>query len=103
MLKTEISNYLGIIRDSMIQSSIALAAASVLSFFLVPKQTQIVVDDDVPAQLITLGGKDNPQVVYVSTKKRKINPFPALIAIAAAAAAAFIKYKYDTENGIISE
>lgn len=103
MLQTETSKLLGIIRDSLIQSSIALAAASILSFFLVPKQTQIVVDDDVPAQLLTLGGKDNPKVVYVSTKKRSINPIPALLAIAAAAAAAFIKHKYDTDNGIISD
>ncbi|MBQ8827301.1 MAG: hypothetical protein IJ007_09425 [Oscillospiraceae bacterium] len=103
MLQTETSKLLGIIRDSLIQSSIALAAASILSFFLVPKQTQIVVDDDVPAQLLTLGGKDNPKVVYVSTKKRSINPLPAVLAIAAAVAAAVIKYKYDADNGIISD
>lgn len=101
MLNTEVSRLLGVIRDSMIQSALALTAASVLSFLLVPKQTEVVVDNDIPVQVMTLGGKNNPKAVYVSTKKHKLNPFPSLFAIAAAVAAAVIKMKYDSDNKII--
>ena len=103
MLNTEVSRLLGLIRDSLMQSALALLAGSVLSFFLVPKQTQIMVEDNVPAQLMTLGGKDNPKLVYVSTKKRKINILPTLLSAAAAIAAAVIKIKYDNDNKIISD
>ena len=103
MLNTEVSRLLGMIRDSLLQSALALTAASVLSFFLVPKQTEVIVDNGLPVQMMTLGGKDNPKAVYISTKKRKINPMPALLSVGAAVAAAVIKIKYDNDNNIISD
>lgn len=103
MLNTEVSRLLGLIRDALLQSAVALIAASVLSFFLVPKQTEVIVDNGIPVQMMTLGGKDNPKAVYISTKKRKINPLPALFSIGAAAAAAIFKIKFDNDNNIISD
>lgn len=81
----------------------ASASAAVMSFItqvivnglFMPKKTKIIIDGDIPAELIALGGKKAPEAVYISSKKRSINVAPAIFF----AAVAVILRKYlDDEN-----
>ena len=88
------------ITDSAVKN-FAAAAATAAIFSLVTeilvngvfakKFTEIRIDGELPAQLLTLGGKDNPQAVYITNKKKSIHIAPALLyGLAAAAAAAYL-------------
>ena len=79
--------------ESFVSAAAASAAASLLAQLanavFLPKKTEITVEGDVPAQLITLGKKNNPKAVYISTKKSRMNLMPALVL----AASAFVVYR----------
>lgn len=68
----EFSNLIKSIRDSLLSLSIVLAVYGIIERLFLPKQTKIIVDDGVPAELTVLGKKGNPKAVYVSTEKHHI-------------------------------
>lgn len=69
----EITNLLKSTRDTVLSLSIILAVYGIVERLFMPKQTKIIVDDGVPAELTVLGKKGNPKAVYVSSKKNHIN------------------------------
>ena len=72
-MNKEIMDFIKSVRDSLLSLSIVLVVYGIIERFFLPKQTKIIVDDGVPAELTVLGKKDNPKVVYVSNKKHKVN------------------------------
>ena len=88
------------ITDNAVKNFAGVCAASALFHFVTEvlvngifakKSTEIIIDGDLPASLVTLGGKDNPKAVFISNKKHNIHIAPALIyALGAFAAAAYL-------------
>lgn len=67
-------------------------AAAVLERIFAPKQTKIVIDGDIPAQLYAIGKKGGKsKAVYVSTKKTKMRIKPAVMFLAGAAVIGYAK------------
>ncbi|MBQ8568907.1 MAG: hypothetical protein IJ446_06795 [Oscillospiraceae bacterium] len=91
-------------RTALESVAAASASAAIMSFIsqvlvngiFVPKKTKIVIDGDIPAELIALGGKKAPEAVFISTKKRSVNVAPALVF--AAVALILRKYLDDEKN-----
>ena len=60
---------------------------------------EITLDGDLPAQILTLGGKDNPGTVYISSHRIRPRIGPSLMfLLAAAAAAAVLSYEKKNEQ-----
>ena len=74
--------------ESFVSAAAASAAASLLTqitnALFLPKKTEIIVEGDIPAQLVTLGKNGNPKAVYVSSKKGKMDLMPAILMALAA-------------------
>ena len=94
----EFSNLIKSIRDSLLSLSIVLAVYGIIEGLFLPKQTKIIVDDGVPAELTVLGKNGNPKAVYVSTQKHHVKFRGAiLLGIMAYCVNEFIK-KYEEEH-----
>lgn len=72
-MNKEIMDFIKSVRDSLLSLSLVLAVYGIIERLFLPKQTKIIVDDGVPAELTVLGKKGNPKVVYVSSKKHHVN------------------------------
>ena len=101
-MELEILRIMGEIRNTFARSAVMMLIGALASHFLLPKPTKIIVDEGVPAQLVTLGKEGNPKAVYVTNKEHKLNLLPTVLMAAAAAAMIILKRKYDKENNIIS-
>lgn len=101
-MEQNISQTLGELKTALFRSAAVMLVTAVLAKLFLPKPTEIVIDEGIPAELITIGKKDNPKAVYVTTKKHRVNVIPALLMAAAAAVVAAVKKQYDSDNGIIS-
>lgn len=69
--------------ESFAVSAISSAAIMALSQIvrngiLAPRTTKIEIDGKVPAELLTISGKDGPKAVYISSKKSRVNLLPAI-------------------------
>lgn len=96
----EFSNFIKSIRDSLLSLSIVLAVYGIIERLFLPKQTKIIVDDGVPAELTVLGKNGNPKAVYVSTEKHHINfRGAALLCIMAMLLNKFIQ-KYEEDHKV---
>ncbi len=99
-MNEEITNFLKSVRDSFLSISIVLVLYGFIERFLLPKQTKIVVDEGVSAELVALGKKGNPKAVYVSSKKNHLNFRGAIVfCIIANLLTSFIK-KYEEDHKI---
>ncbi|MCD7731631.1 MAG: hypothetical protein LUI05_09090 [Oscillospiraceae bacterium] len=97
-----ISQALGDLKTTLLQGAAAALVSAVLAKILLPKPTKIIIDEGIPAELVTIGKKDNPKAVYVSSKKHSANIAPAVILAAAAVAVSAFKKRYDEDNNIIN-
>lgn len=74
----------------------------VLSTLVNPQPTKIVVENGVPANIYTVGGKDAPRAVYVSSKPVRADWKPVLFFGAVFAACKFfLEYREDNVPNII--
>ncbi len=70
--------------------AVKCAAVSIVSEVLyktliAPRSSKVIVDKDVPTEIVAIGSKDGPAAVYVTTKKRRrINIVPAVACITVA-------------------
>ncbi len=100
-MEFEISRFMGELRSTFVKSALmALIGAAAARIFM-PKPTEIIVDEGIQAQLVTIGKSGNPKAVYITNKEHKINLLPAFLMAAAAVAMTIVKDKYDKENNII--
>lgn len=99
-MNNEITNFLKSVRDSLLSISIVLVLYGLVERFLLPKQTKIIVDDGVPAELTVLGKKGNPKAVYVSSKKNRINFRGAVFFCLAANILTKLIQKYEEEHKV---
>jgi|GEM_PF-6965014 len=75
----EITDMIKQVRDSFLALSVVLAVYGIVERFFLPKKTEIIVEEGIPAELTVLGKKGNPKAVYVSSKKHNLNMRGALI------------------------
>ncbi len=92
------SEMLGELRNTFLKGAAAMLVSSIITRLFAPKQTTIVVDDGIPTELYTLGKKDNPKAVYLSTKKHKINLVPTVLFLIAAIASSVLKSKIEKKD-----
>lgn len=99
-MNKEIMDFIKSVRDSLLSLSLVLAVYGIVERLFLPKQTKIVVDEGVPAELTVLGKKGNPKVVYVSNKKHRVNFRGALLMGAAAVLIHKGIEKYEEEHKV---
>lgn len=92
------SQLLDEIKNTLFKGSLAMLASAVISRLLAPKRTEIIVDNDVPAELYTVGQKDGPKAVYVTTKKHSVNLVPTILMLLAGILVWYIKKCYDESH-----
>lgn len=96
----DFTDFIKSVRDSLLSLSVVLALYGIIERLFMPKQTKIIVDDGVPAELTVLGKKGNPKAVYVSTQKHHVKFRGAiLLGIMAYCINEFIK-KYEEEHKV---
>ncbi len=88
--------------ESFAVSALTSAAMMALSQIvrnglLAPRSTKIEIDGNVPAEILTLKGKDGPKAVYISSKKSRVNLLPA-IAVAAVGLIVHFAVNQKSEN-----
>ena len=96
----DFTDFMKSVRDSLLSLSVVLALYGIIERLFMPKQTKIIVDDGVPAELTVLGKKGNPKAVYVSTEKHHIKFRGAiLLGVLASFLSKFIQ-KYEEEHKV---
>lgn len=75
-------------------AAVSLVSDVILKAIFSPKCSKVVVDKDLPAEIIAIGKNDSPATIYVSTNKRKkINLFPFVACIAIAGTCHYVLCK----------
>lgn len=96
----DFTDFMKSVRDSLLSLSVVLALYGIIERLFMPKQTKIIVDDGIPAELTVLGKKGNPKAVYVSTQKHHIKFRGAiLLGVLAYFLSKFIQ-KYEEEHKV---
>ena len=92
---------------NLVSAAAAAAVFSLLTEIVVngifaKRSTEIIIDGELPANLLTLGGKDNPKAVYITNKKHAVRIAPALIyALTAAVGAYWLREKKEKDFVIL--
>ncbi|MGN0666907.1 MAG: hypothetical protein ACI4KF_10325 [Huintestinicola sp.] len=65
-------------KSAAVACTMAVLSEVVLKGIINARPTKIVVENGIPAALYTIGEKDGPRAVYVSSRREKINLTPVI-------------------------
>lgn len=66
-------------------AAVSLVSEMLYKTLIAPRSSKVIVDKNVPAEIVAIGSNDGPTAVYVTTKKRRrINIVPAVACITVA-------------------